>query len=65
MKSLHHVKFIIDKGDQVGSFSEVINSKFILSLENYRQIISSYRPNFDEYFISICNVLKERSGCLK
>lgn len=33
--------------------------------ENYKQIIPSYRPGFDEYFLSICNVLKERSGCLK
>jgi len=32
---------------------------------NYKQIIPPYRPSFDEYFISICNVLKLRSGCLK
>ena len=34
-------------------------------LENYEQIFRKFRPDFDEYFISICEILKVRAGCIK
>ena len=37
----------------------------LLKVENYEQIFRKFRPDFDEYFISICEILKVRGGCIK
>lgn len=32
---------------------------------HHKDIIREFRPSYNEYFLSICQVLKERAACLK